>query len=50
MSVTGFAKIEEDPETIIKNKTTNQYNHTRYKLADYFISDVGSVPWQNKYI
>lgn len=47
MSVTGFVDAEQDRGT---TSTTNQYIQTRNKLADYFVSDVGSVHWQNNYI
>lgn len=48
MSVTGFIEMEQDSSET--TRAPNQYIRTRNQLADYFVSDIGSVPWKNNYI
>lgn len=48
MSIEGLIDITQD--TPRPRRGTNQAIQARNKLADYFVSDVGSVPWQTKYM
>lgn len=45
MTIEGLIEIERD-----FSRPPNQSIQIRNKLADYFVSDVGSVPWQTNYI
>ena len=44
LSVQGFIEMGKDT-----SRASLQSTQARNKLADYFISDVGSVPWQTNY-
>lgn len=48
MSITGFIETEHDSSE--RTRAPTQFVQTRNELADYFMSDIGSVPWQNNYI
>lgn len=48
MSIEGFIDIGQDISR--PTRGTIQSIQARNKLADYFVSDVGSVPWQTNYI
>lgn len=43
MSVEGFIEVRQDTPRATR---TSQSIQARNRLADYFVSDVGSVPWQ----
>lgn len=47
LSVEGIIDIVQRNHT---QRGPNQAIQARNELADYFVSEVGSVPWQNKYI
>lgn len=49
MSVEGFIEIGQDVSELTP-RATNQSINARNSLADYFVSDNGSVPWQTNYI
>lgn len=49
ISVEGFIDIVKDRSRPMR-ATNNQSIQVRNKLADYFVSNVGSVPWQTKYM
>lgn len=49
LSINGFVEMERNISAG-PLRPTNQSIQTRNKLADYFVSDVGSVPWQTNYI
>ena len=47
LSVQRFIEMGQD--TSGPSRASLQSTQARNKLADYFISDVGSVPWQTNY-
>lgn len=47
LSVPGFIDVTD---TIGSSRPPTQYTEARNKLADYFVSDVGSVSWQANFI
>lgn len=47
-TMTGLFDIEQNPSG--PSRAPNQLIQTRNKLAEYFVSDTGSVPWQANYI
>ena len=49
MSVEGFIEIEQDTSEPTP-RATNQSINARNNLADYFVTDIGSVPWQTNYM
>jgi len=48
MSVEGLFEIEQNSSGF--PRAPNQLIQARNKLAEYFVSDIGSVPWQANYI
>lgn len=44
--IVGLTDIQ--PEETTQRRPANQYNTIRDKLAEYFSSDEGSLPWQKK--
>lgn len=48
LSIKGFIDIEQD--TSEPRRGTNQSIQARNKLADYSVSDAGSLPWQTNYM
>lgn len=50
MSIEGFIEIKQDTSLDRTPRTTNKSINARNNLADYFVSDIGSVSWQTNYI